>query len=172
VVAPAVQVVAGNAPVGGFEIFPAKAGAILTRISWLAAVFLAGTGVLYGLRRHRLRAHPGSQTTDGTWDCGFARPSARMQYTASAFTQPLTDMLRACLGTRGTDAEITDYFPTSAEFATHTPDPTRERFFAPAFRFIARRLSPLLALQHGRIHLYVLYMAVVLIGLLLWKGGI
>ena len=107
-----------------------------------------------------------------TWDCGFARSSARMQYTASSFTQPLTDFLHACLGARNKGPTVRGYFPESAGFVIRTQDPARQWLFAPLFRFIARRLSPLLALQQGRIHLYVFYMALVLIVLLIWKGGV
>ncbi len=170
-VTPAVQVVAGNALGAAINAFPAEAGAILTQVAWMGALFLVLAGGLYGIRRRLPGAQKGCEAAAGTWDCGFARPSARMQYTASSFTQPLTDLLRACLGTRRSGQAVSGYFPESAGFATRTPDPARQWLFAPLFRFIARRLSPLLVLQHGRIHLYVLYMAVILIALLLWKGG-
>jgi hydrogenase-4 component B len=129
-------------------------------------------GLLYWIRRRLPGAQTGREAAAVTWDCGFAQPRARMQYTASAFTQPLTNLLNACLGTRSSGQAVSGYFPESAGFATRTPDPVREWLFVPLFRFIARRLSPLLALQHGRIHLYVLYMALILIVLLLWKGGV
>jgi hydrogenase-4 component B len=170
-VTPAVQVVAGNVLGAGFDAFPAETGTILARVAWMATLFLVLAGVLYGIRRRLPGAQKGCEAAAVTWDCGYAQPSARMQYTASSFTQPLTDLLRACLGTRRSGPMVSGYFPESVGFATRTPDPARQWLFAPLFRFIARRLSPLLVLQHGRIHLYVLYMAVILIALLLWKGG-
>jgi formate hydrogenlyase subunit 3/multisubunit Na+/H+ antiporter MnhD subunit len=171
-VAPAVQVLAADALGATLTGFPAETETILTRVAGMAALFLVSAGVLYWVRRRLPGAKAGSEAVVVTWDCGFARPSARMQYTASSFTQPLTDLLHACLGTRRSGPAVSGYFPESAGFATRTPDPAREWLFAPSFRFIARRLSPLLALQHGRIHLYVLYMALILIVLLLWKGGV
>ncbi len=168
--APAVQVVAGNSLGAGFAGYVGEAGTVLAKVAWLSVLILILCGLLFWLRA-RLPAARGTRESAVTWDCGFARPSARMQYTASSFTQPLTSLLRACLGTRSGGPAVNGYFPQSAGFATRTPDPARQWLFAPLFRLIARRLSPLLILQHGRIHLYVLYMAVVLIALLLWKGG-
>jgi hydrogenase-4 component B len=171
-VVPAIQVVAGNAQDTVFRSFPAAAGVILTKAAWMGVLFIFTAGALYWIRRNLACRRAGGEAGVETWDCGFARPSARMQYTASSFTQPLTDFLHACLGARNKGPTVRGYFPESAGFVIRTPDPARQWLFAPLFRFIARRLSPLLALQHGRIHLYVLYMALILIVLLVWKGGV
>jgi len=168
----AVRVIAGDALGAAAGSFPPEAGAILAKAAWMGALLLIAAGALYGIRRRLGAAAAGGEDTAATWDCGYARPSARMQYTAASFTQPLTDFLHACLGARNKAPAVGGYFPESAGFALRTPDPARQWLFAPLFRFIARRLSPLLALQHGRIHLYVLYMALILIGLLIWKGGV
>ena len=171
-VASAARVVAGDAMGAVSKSFPPEVGSILTRVSWIGAFFLVSAGALYGVRRRLAASTTGDNAIGVTWDCGFAQPSARMQYTASSFTQPLTDFLQASLGARGKDPVIRDYFQQSAGFAIRTPDPARQWLFAPLFRFIAHRLSPLLTLQHGRIHLYVLYMAIILIALLIWKGSV
>jgi hydrogenase-4 component B len=62
-------------------------------------------------------------------------------------------------------------FPRGARFETHTPDAAREWFFAPAFRAIDRGVAPIRRMQHGRVHGYLLYIAIVLILLLIWKAG-
>jgi hydrogenase-4 component B len=170
--ASAVRVVAGGAMGAASNSFPPEVGSILAKVSWIGALFLVAAGVLYGVRRRLAASASRGDAMGVTWDCGFSQPSARMQYTASSFTQPLTDFLQACLGAHGRGPAINGYFPESAGFVIRTPDPARQWLFAPLFRFIARWLSPLLALQHGRIHLYVLYMAITLIGLLVWKGGV
>lgn len=171
-VAPAVQIMAGSGPHAVACSFPPEAGAILARAAWMGALFLLAAGGLYAVRRRLAGTPTGGDARTVTWDCGFARPSARMQYTAASFTQPLTDFLHACLGVRNKGPAVSGYFPKAGGFAIRTPDPARQWLFAPLFRFVARRLSPLLALQHGRIHLYVLYMALILIVLLIWKGGV
>ncbi len=104
-----------------------------------------------------------------TWDCGYIRPTPRMQYTASSFTQPLTGFFRQLLGTRADLKPPTGCFPTSASLTTHTDDVCREKLYAPAFRFIGRQLAGLRWLQHGRVQIYVLYIAATLLVLLLWK---
>jgi formate hydrogenlyase subunit 3/multisubunit Na+/H+ antiporter MnhD subunit len=170
-VTPAVQVALGAAfsPIPGL---PATTGSILFRVSWMATLFLLLAAVIFWARRRLSANRPDELVYGVTWDCGFAQPTARMQYTASSYSQPLVDLLRTCLHTRYRGTIVSGYFPRTAGFATKTPDLARQWLFDPLFRFIARWLSPLLALQHGRIHLYVLYVAVVLIGLLIWKGGV
>lgn len=107
----------------------------------------------------------------GTWDCGYAAPSARMQYTASSFAQPLVEVFRVFLGTKTHVHSPNVLFPDRADFHSDTPDVFRDRLFAPlfaAFRWTAYRLR---GLQQGRIQLYVLYIAIALVVLLIWKLG-
>ena len=71
---------------------------LMTRIS-LAALVLAGlTALLAGLRWMMLRRR--TVRTAATWDCGYAAPTARMQYTASSYAQPVTGMFQTVLRTR------------------------------------------------------------------------
>ncbi len=165
-VLPAVAVVAGTGTL------PAPATTImqsLTGIVWASACLLLLALVLFLIRRHLPRAK--QETLTGTWDCGYARPTPRMQYTASSFAQPLTDLFRVILGTQTHGTPVRGFFPAGATFETHTPDAAREWLFAPLFRAIDRAVSPLRRMQHGRIHGYLLYIAIVLILLLLWKAG-
>jgi hypothetical protein len=106
-----------------------------------------------------------------TWDCGYARPTARMQYTASSFAQPLTTLFLAVLGTRTRLLPPQGPFPLRAALVTETPDVFRAALFHPAFAAIERALARLRVLQHGRIQLYVLYIVLTLIALMLWKLG-
>ena len=63
-----------------------------------SGIFVLIVGLLVWLR-HRLLV--GREVSlSGTWDCGYARPTARMQYTASSFAQPLTNMFGFLLRTR------------------------------------------------------------------------
>ncbi len=133
-----------------------------------AALLLLGVG-LYLVRRCLPRGR--EETTTGTWDCGYARPTARMQYTASSFAQPLTDLFKLFLGTRKHGIAPEGFFPPRATFETQTPDAAREHLFAPLFRLIDQALSPVRRMQHGRIHEYLLYIAIVLVLLLIWKAG-
>ncbi len=104
-----------------------------------------------------------------TWDCGYAEPSPRMQYTASSFAQPLTDTFDLLMQTRRALVAPTGLFPIEASLTTETPDPYQRYIFRPLFREIGRGLSLLRPLQQGKVQLYILYIAVTLILLLLWQ---
>ncbi len=104
-----------------------------------------------------------------TWDCGYARPTARIQYTASSFVQPFTTLFRWLLGSHRQLQRPEGIFPTKASFATETPDLTHEELYRPGFLKINWGISKLRWLQQGHVQLYVLYIAVTLIVLLAWK---
>ena len=167
-VAPAVRVMAGG--IAGSTAEPVTmAIQSLTAVVYVSASLLLLIVGLFLIRRRLPRAR--EEVATGTWDCGYARPTPRMQYTASSFAQPLTDLFRIFLGTRKHGTAPQGFFPQPTTFETHTPDAARERLFAPLFRLVDRALSPIRRMQHGRIHEYLLYIAIVLVLLLLWKAG-
>jgi hypothetical protein len=141
----------------------------LELLSACAVGFLGLVALAAVLRRWLLSGR--SVATTVTWDCGYVQPSPRMQYTASSFAQPLTDLFGPLIGTRRRLALPEGLFPHTASFTSETPDLYRERLYRPAFRGIDRSLSAFRWLQHGRVQLYVLYIAVTLLVLLLWKLG-
>jgi hydrogenase-4 component B len=104
-----------------------------------------------------------------TWDCGYARPTTRMQYNAVSFAQPITRMFRTVLGTRQHLDPPEGFFPKSAELDSHTPDIFRELFFRPVFVGVRKLLEAFRWLQHGNVHLYVLYILITLLALMFWK---
>ncbi|NLT75415.1 MAG: hydrogenase [Planctomycetes bacterium] len=168
-VLPAVAVVAGGDPGALLE---AAGGAIrgLTGVVYISVTLLLVTGGLLLFRRLLPRGK--QQTETGTWDCGYARPTPRMQYTASSFAQPLVDLFRTLLGTRKRGMAVRGFFPARATFETDTPDAAQERLFAPLFQSIDRLVAPIRRMQHGRVHEYLLYIAATLVLLLLfWKAG-
>jgi hydrogenase-4 component B len=107
-----------------------------------------------------------------TWDCGYARPTARMQYTGSSFARPLTSMFGGFLRTRTKVGTPEGVFPRHSAMESHPTDLFRDGVFAPLFRGGARALARLRWLQHGRLHLYVLYIALTLLALLVWQLGV
>lgn len=166
---PAVSVVLGTAPSESAGTHLLEAGLGLRGVA-LASTVLATVGVALALLRRRLLASR-VVTTSVTWDCGYAAPTARMQYSASSFAQPLVDLFHAVLRTH-TDAPSPDgLFPEATVFASHTPDTCREGFYRPLFVGIGRGLGSLRRFQHGNLHLYVLYIAVTMLVLLIWALG-
>jgi formate hydrogenlyase subunit 3/multisubunit Na+/H+ antiporter MnhD subunit len=147
----------------------AYAGGPLLWITAGAVVLLALVGGLALLRRKLLAGRQVGEA--GTWDCGYAAPTARMQYTASSFAQPLTDLFRLFLRTRRAGKGPQGLFPKEASLETHTPDVFRDGLFRPAFLGAAWLMRRLRWLQHGRLQLYVLYIVLTLLVLLVWKLG-
>jgi formate hydrogenlyase subunit 3/multisubunit Na+/H+ antiporter MnhD subunit len=132
-----------------------------------AVAFLMLLALLVLLRRNLLAHRRVEEST--TWGCGYAQPTARMQYTASSFAQPLTDLFRPLLGTKKKVVPPRGFFPVEAALKTVTPDVSREEMYRPMFGRVNEWLSQLHWLQHGKVQLYVLYIAVTLIVLLIWK---
>jgi hypothetical protein len=179
---PEVQAVPPAEPWRWFSLYvnepSSDAGPLLeasTAVASLTAIVAASGGLLvlavllFLIRRRLPRGR--EETATGTWDCGYARPTARMQYTATSFAQPLTDLFRLVLGTRKPGNRPGGFFPRISTFKTETPDAAREKLFAPLFRAIDRGVAPIRRMQHGRVHGYLLYIAIVLILLLIWKAG-
>jgi len=108
-------------------------------------------------------------TQSETWGCGYARPTPRMQYTASSFAQPLMDTFKMFLHTRRHAELPEELFPAKASMHTETLDAFRRNIYQPAFQTISRLLERIKQVQHGHVQLYVLYIAAALLALLVWK---
>ncbi len=147
----------------------ADATALLRFVVAGSVAFLVLVAGLAWLRRRLLRGRTMAETV--TWDCGYAQPSARIQYTASSFAQPLTTLFAPLLRTRRKLAAPEGYFPRAASLSTETPDAARVALYEPAFSAVGWVLARMRWLQQGRIQLYVLYIALTLLVLLVWKLG-
>jgi hydrogenase-4 component B len=139
-----------------------------TTLAWVlvgTAVFAALLGALALARARLLAKRPIGEAV--TWDCGYARPAPSMQYTASSFADPIVRLFAPFLGTRRELRAPEGCFPPHAALASDTPDLFTARLFTPAFAAMARALNAFRWLQHGGVHLYVLYVALTLVSLLL-----
>jgi hypothetical protein len=158
-----------HAPAAQAQLELARVTEGLARVSAVAVGFLALLAAFAGLRLLLLRGRQATQSV--TWDCGYASPAPRMQYTGSSFAQPLTELFRVVLRTRKEVMRPVGLFPREASFATHTGDVCSESVYRPVFAGIGRGLSRLRWLQQGRVQLYVLYITLTLLVLLVWKLG-
>jgi hydrogenase-4 component B len=144
---------------------PVRGG--LSRVLVAAGGLAVIVGLLTFLRGMLMRRRKRARA--GTWDCGYARPDARMQYTSSSFAQPLTGMFRGLLGTRRKATPVSGLFPAGAELSTETPDAFSDRLYRPLFDGMGSLFARLRWLQHGRLQLYVLYVAAALLIVLVWR---
>jgi len=134
-------------------------------ISVLLVVLICGLSLL---RKWFLSGRNVAQTE--TWGCGYACPTARMQYTASSFAQPLVALFRFFLRTDSRNLPPKGIFPDRAFLQTDTADTSNKYLYRPLFKWIGFMLSKLQWIQHGRLQLYVLYIALTLLMLLIWKA--
>jgi formate hydrogenlyase subunit 3/multisubunit Na+/H+ antiporter MnhD subunit len=154
-----------------FDAHPAALAAlaaafpVLWKVGGVASAVVGAALGAAALRRRLLRAR--RPVIGATWDCGYAAPTARMQYTASSFSQPLTALFAPLLRARREPSPSRALFPEPVSFATHVSDPG-ERLFAPLFRGVAAVARGVRVLQSGSTHLYVLYVALATLGLLAW----
>lgn len=144
----------------------AALGAVPVLTLSLVLAGLAATGLALALVTRRL-ASARAAAAAGTWDCGFAAPTARIQYTASSFSDTATQLLRPFTWPRRAAPRIAVVLPASAAFAEAIPEPVLDRLVAPAAARAGRVLPRLRRLQHGRVQAYLLYILVALVALLL-----
>ena len=103
-----------------------------------------------------------------TWDCGFSRPDARMEYTGTAFIQPLVLFCGKLTGARRQIQAPEGDFPQQASFEEKASDPGLELFWTKIFRFFAFLTGKLHFLQSGYLHLYILVITAALLLMLIW----
>jgi hypothetical protein len=139
-------------------------------IAWMGSLALVGLIGAAVVVRWRLLA--GRSVTPGqTWDCGYAAPSPTMQYTSSSYAHPLVHLFRMFLRTREEIEPPRGLFPSHASLHTETPDPFSQELYTPVFLAISWVAARLRWFQQGRIQLYVLYIALTLLVLVVWKLG-
>jgi hydrogenase-4 component B len=152
----------------------ARIGEIATQAAWPLTGVMFGSYVVLGLvvllvhlRRRLLAGRRVEQAV--TWDCGYAAPTPRMQYTASSFARPLTLLFRLFLRPHDEIHPPQGLFPKRATLHTHTGDLFRRRIYEPLFFAVAWLASKLRWFQGGRIQIYILYIALTILVLLIWK---
>ncbi|MEI6210831.1 MAG: proton-conducting transporter membrane subunit [bacterium] len=165
---PAVYVLAGGS--GGMEdagVAGSQVVYALQMVALLSAGVLLLALLLFALRRALLRGRVEGSTV--TWDCGYAAPTARMQYTASSFAQPILQLMRHVMMARRRFTPPRGLFPGQAAFASETPDVYQERLYRPLFEKIETLIGRMQWMQHGKLNYYILAIVLVLLVLLAWK---
>ena len=119
------------------------------------------------MRKIRSKRQPDAENL--TWDCGFAEPTARMQYTATAFIQPLADLFNGVLHQKKSIVPVQGYFPKEAEFTTETPDGGSRWLWEPLFKAASFVSDKVKRLQSGFLHIYILIMVLAILLMLAWS---
>jgi len=117
----------------------------LAALSAVAAVSIWRKARANGLRR------------DVTWDCGYATPSAKMQYTSGSFGGLAAGWFGWILRPTRKLRRPRGNFPVDALRLERVPDTVLEKVITPAGGIIMRASTAVRRLQHGRLSAYILY---------------
>jgi len=128
----------------------------------ITTLAIAGVALVFATRRQA--------ATAVTWDCGYASPTARMQYTSSSLARGLVGLFAWAMPAVVHAPRAFTLFPTTATFHSHVPDTVLDRALLPALRGARWALGFARYIQHGRMQLYILYLGVTLILLLSWSA--
>ncbi len=109
-----------------------------------------------------------------TWDCGYASPTARMQYTSASFAGIVSGWFAWLLQPERKLRRPRGPLPTKmASCIERVPETVLERVLTPTSDAILRVSAAARRLQHGRLQAYILYVVVGLIAvsILVLVGG-
>lgn len=145
----------------GWEFAAAPAPLAALAACHAALAFLATLAAM-GLWR---RVRQNGVARAGTWDCGYAAPTARMQYTAGSFAEIITGWFAWILRPQRRSERPSGFFPKQASDATHTPETVLEHVVEPMSGVVMTLATAMRRLQHGRLQFYILYLVIGLAGL-------
>lgn len=150
--------------VGAWRVDWMNAGAAppLWTLGWthIAIAAAASAGVWWLLRRSRRGMRFGI-----TWDCAYAAPTARMQYSAGSLASIVTGWFTFILRPEIHSDPPVDPLPSSASLSSHTPETVLEHVVQPLSRRVMHLATVARSLQHGGVQTYLLYLFIGIAGL-------
>jgi hydrogenase-4 component B len=119
------------------------------------------------------KAHANNPRRGLTWDCGYATPAARMQYSSASFAGIVSGWFRWILQPERKMRRPRGHFPAEAIRLERIPETVLERIIGPLSRAIMQVSTSVRRLQHGRLQFYIVYVVAGLIalGVLVVLGG-
>ena len=130
----------------------------------LAAVLCAAVGTVALVRA---AVEPGPVRVAEAWGCGRELQTARMEYTATSFGEPLTRVFEDVLAPSH-DVDISHvaesrYYVEAATVHTSTDDGFERRLYAPAQRALRRFGTAARSVPNGSVHRYLAFGLVALV---------
>jgi hydrogenase-4 component B len=119
------------------------------------------------------KAHANGLQRGLTWDCGYATPAARMQYTSASFGGIVASWFGWILQPERRLRRPRGQFPTEAIRLERIPETVLERIIGPVVTVIMQVSTLVRQLQHGRLQFYILYVlaGLIVLGVLVMMGG-
>jgi hydrogenase-4 component B len=111
------------------------------------------------------RVHRNGLSRGPTWDCGYAHPGARMQYTSASFGGIVSGWFAWILKPDLKWRRPRGPFPGTALRLERVPETVLERVLGPLAAAVMHVSTAVRRLQHGRLQYYILYVLAGLIAL-------
>jgi len=128
----------------------------------VSLVLVIGTAYLLRLRRL-------PRSRGGTWSCAYLEPTPRMQYTGTSFSEMVVNLLGAIVAPNRRRPLLAVAFPPAgARFQYTVTETVLDRILTPLFEGTGLAFSYLRRVQHGQLHVYVLYIFATLCVLMIW----
>lgn len=107
-----------------------------------------------------------------SWDCGYAAPTARMQYTAGSLAAIIVEWFAWILRPHEHREMDPSALPQQARHASHTPETVLEHGIMPVAAVLMQFSNAVRRLQHGRVQAYILYLVagIAVLALLAFAG--
>ena len=133
----------------------AEAATPLATLGWvhcglLVLLAAAGSWLWRRTQSNNLRRTP-------TWDCGYAAPTARMQYSSGSFAGLAAGWFWWILRPVRTLRRPRGHFPAHALWLERVPETMLERVFMPAGARVMQVSTAVRRFQHGRLSAYIFY---------------
>jgi formate hydrogenlyase subunit 3/multisubunit Na+/H+ antiporter MnhD subunit len=126
----------------------------------LFGIILIGLAFTFGAVR---KLYHGRIRRSDPWDCGYPEQTARMQDSAEGFGQPIRQIFEFFFGVV---REVPSPFDKQPRYHGETRDLLWEWLYLPLARLVEWVSGLFGKLQHGRIHVYLMYSFVTLLALL------
>lgn len=129
-------------------------------ITWMNAGLLVvlAVGALWYLVSARRRALRAARPT---WDCGYARPTARVQYTGSSLAEQCVRLFSFALMPARSKVRLQKPFAEPSRFDVAVNDAVLDRCVLPLFERVNRATPRFYVFQQGQTYLYVLYVVII-----------
>jgi hydrogenase-4 component B len=102
-----------------------------------------------------------------TWDCGYAQPGVRMQYTSGSFAAVAAVWFAWILQPERRSRRPRGPWPDAARRLERVPETVLEHVLVPGATAVLHVSTAVRRLQHGRLQFYILYLALGLAALAL-----
>jgi len=138
-----------------------------TSFALLGVVLLGMFAAVFAWMNRNARSTQ-APTGVGTWACGYARPTARMQYSASSFGEMLVGLGRWALRLEESPTVVRGTFARPVAFHSHVPEVVLDLVVVPFAERLVRLFRLANRLQGGDLNAYLFYVFATLVVVFLW----